>query len=535
MPHFALSLCRRLAGVGLVVSLFLALAASFPAHASAASKTGCTAPTRAAKIVSLRLFSGQLKPARAKFFRQHKRARTRRAFVAGQQRRLTALKRAVARCSTSAASAVPEVAPDPEPTACSPSLYSAPYVEMNEGTTNAALPLQPGAEIRAVMLFVDFPNVQSSQSTTALYDRLVPRSRSWFNEVSYGRVQLDVTPADRWYRMPHSIGSYDLADGISWEEHYDYMRDAIAAADADIDFSRYEVVYVTAAKGTPIERSPAFHAYAGSGIRVDGTEIRAGSTFFEDTHSDARYAANVLIHETGHILGLPDLYDVPNPNFWTAFRFAGSWDMMSWNDPGGHFLAWEKWKLGWLEPSELTCLDQPGQLTTTISPLARAGGLKAIVVKTGLSSAFVIEARRRIGEDSRLCETGVLVYSVDAMVRTGYGPVRVHPAQRDSGGDMLNRCGPLNNATFDSARGEVDLFVDEAAGLRVKVLSSSAKGYRVRVTRTSFAAQGMPASAATQEANSMQTQGSLAPPQSPFFAVSLPFGTGWDLGSPFDA
>ncbi len=73
--------------------------------------------------------------------------------------------------------------------------------------------------------------------------------------------------------------------------------------------------------------------------------------------------------------------------------------MMSWNDPGGHFLAWQKWKLGWLDPSQLTCLDEPGEVTTTITPLERSGGLKAIVVPTGLSSAYVIEARKRIGED----------------------------------------------------------------------------------------------------------------------------------------
>lgn len=529
MPHFALPLCRRLAGVGLATCLFLALAASFPTHASAASKSGCTTQTRAAKIVSLRLFKGQIKPARATFFRRHKRARKRRSFVAGQQRRLRALKHAVARCGAVGASAVPEAAPDPEPKACSPSLYSAPYTEMNEGTTNSELPLKPGARIRAVMLFVDFPNLHSSQSTTTLYDRLIPRSRSWFNEVSYGRVQLDVTPVNRWYRMPHSIGSYGLADGISWEEHHHYMGDAIAAADADFDFSGYDVVYVMAAKGTPVERSPAFHAYLGSGIHADGTELRYGSTFFEDTHLDARYAANVLIHETGHLLGLPDLYDVPDPRFWSLFRFAGGWDMMSWNDPGGHFLAWQKWKLGWLEPSELTCLEGPGQLTTTISPLERTGGLKAIVVQTGISSAYVVEARKRIGQDSGLCEDGVLIYSVDASVRTGYGPVRVQRAQRDIGGDALNRCGPLNNATFDSARGEVDLFVDDAAGLRVKILSSSARGYRVRVTRTSLAAQGLPEGDFVQGADGVQTQGSLAPPQSPFSAVSFPFGTGWDL------
>jgi M6 family metalloprotease-like protein len=521
---------RRLAGVGLATGLALAVAASFPSHASAASGAGCSVQKHAARIVSLTLFKGQIKPAQAAFFRTHKRARTRHAFAAGQQRRLTALKRAVARCGTSGANAVPEAVPDPQPPPCSPSLYSAPYTEMNEGTTNAALPLRPDGRIRAVMLFVDFSDLHSSESTGALYNRLVPRSRAWYNEVSYGRIQLDVTPVNRWFRMPHSLGSYGLGDGISWPEHHAYMADAIGAANPDVDFSAYNVVYVVAAKGTSVERSPAFQAYPGSGIQADGTELRYGATFFEDTRSDARYAANVLIHETGHILGLPDLYDVPNPTFWSLFRYAGGWDMMSWNDPGGHFLAWEKWKLGWLDASQLTCLQGPGELTTTISPIERAGGLKAIVVPTGLSSAYVIEARKRIGEDTPLCEDGVLIYSVDASVHSGYGPVHVRAAQRDNTtGDAFNRCGPLYNATFDSKKGEVAHFTDDDAGVTVQVLSSNKNGYRVHVSRTSFATQGQ-SDRLVQGPVSVQSQDSLAPPQAEFSAVSFPFGVGWDLG-----
>ncbi len=529
MRYPALPLPRRLAGVCVAAGLALAIGAAFPAHASAASRKGCTVPTRAARIVSLQLFKSQLKPARAAFFRRHKRPRARHAFLIGQQRRLTALKRAVARCGTSGANAVPEGALDPPTPPCSPSLYSAPYTEMNEGTTNAALPLRPGAQIRAVMLFVDFPDLHSSESTATIYSRLVPRSRAWFNEVSYGRAQLDVAPVQQWFRMPHNLRSYGLADGISWLEHHDYMADAIHAADSQFDFSPYDVVYVVAAKGTSIERSPAFQAYPGSGIQADGRELRYGATFFEDTKLDGRYAANVLIHETGHILGLPDLYDVPNPTYWSLFRFSGGWDMMSWNDPGLHFLAWEKWKLGWLDASQLTCLTEPGEVTTTIAPLERAGGLKAIVVPTGISSAYVVEARKRIGQDARLCDDGVLVYSVDASVRSGYGPVRVRAAQRDAHGEAFNRCGPLYNAPFDRASGEVARFTDDSAGITVQVLSSSANGYRVRVTRTSLVPQGQPDGGAQAVAGSSQD---LAPPQAPFSAISLPFGLGWDLGPP---
>ena len=423
---------------------------------------------------------------------------------------------------------MPDANPDPAPPPCSPSLYSAPNTGLNEGTTNAALPLRPAGRIPAVMLFVDFSDLHSTESTTALYNRLVPHSRDWYTEVSYGHVHLSVTPIRHWLRMPRSLSAYGLGDGISWPEHRDYLADAIAAADNEVDFSRYQIVYVVAAEGTHVERSPAFEAYPGSGIQADGGEVRYGATFFDDTRSDPSYAANVFVHETGHVFGLPDLYDVPNPTYWRLFRYAGGWDMMSWNGPGAHFLAWEKWKLGWLGPSQLTCVEGRGELTTTISPLERAGGLKAVVVPTGISSAFVVEARKRIGQDAGLCEDGILVYSVDAGVRSGYGPVRIFAAQRDTNSDLRDRCGPQYNAPFDRASGEVSRFEDASAGLSVQVLSSRKSGYRVKVTRSSLAPpQGeadLPAPA--------ESQASLAPPQPPYFAASFLVGLDWGLSVP---
>ena len=525
MQHAALPLpSRRLVGVALITGLALALAALLqPARASAAN--GCSSQARSARTISLRVFEHGVSPARAAFFRTHKQARARRVFAAGQRKRLAQLKRAVARCSTSTTSGVPERNPDPPPPPCSPSLYSAPNTEMNEGTTNMALPLRAAGEVSAVMLFVDFSDLHATESTTVLHDRLVPHSRAWYEEVSYGRVHLGVTAVSHWLRMPRSLREYGLGDGITWPEHRSYIADAVAAAESEVDFSRYQIVYVVAAKNTHVERSPAFQAYPGSGIEVDGRELRFGATFFDDTRSDSRYAANVFIHETGHIFGLPDLYDVPNPTYWRLFRYAGGWDMKSWNEPGGHFLAWEKWKLGWLDPSQLTCVKGPGELTTTIAPLERPGGLKAVIVPTGISSAFVVEARKRIGQDARLCDDGVLVYSVDAAVRSGSGPVRVYAAQRDQDGELRDRCGPLYNAPYDRAKGEVARFNDASAGLSVQVLSSGANGYRVKVTRTSLAPQGQPDVVVPDDGNDV----SFAPPQPPYFAASFLLGIGWDL------
>jgi M6 family metalloprotease-like protein len=527
--HAAQSSACRLVVLGLATGLALAVTAVLPARASAAPSPICSSQKQAARAIALRFYSGRMKASRTAFFRRHKSPRARQAFVAAQQRRLASLRAAVRNCNRSRGSGVPEGVSDPPTTPCSPTLYSAPYTEMNEGTTHSVLPLRPDGQVRAVMLFVDFPQLPASESMNALYDRLVPAARNWFTEVSYDRLRLDVAPVWRWFRMPHPIGSYGLADGFSWEEHHDYIGDAVAAADNEVDFSQYQVIYVVAPKGSRIERSPAFHAYAGSGIKVDGNELRAGATFFEDTRFAARYAANVLIHETGHILGLPDLYDVPNPTYWSLFRFAGGWDMMSWNDPGTHFLAWNKWKLGWLDSAQLTCLDGPGELTTTITPLERPGGLKAVVLPTGPSSAYLVEARRQIGEDSGLCDTGVLVYSVDAGIRSGYGPVRVHAAQRDTSSDLVDRCGPLYNAPFDKAKGEVATFQDASAGFSVRVLSSGTNGYRVHVTRTSLNTESLEANAnVASPGEGSVSESTLAPPFQ-LLPAPFPFGIGWDL------
>jgi M6 family metalloprotease-like protein len=525
----ALSSGGRRVVLWLAIVLGLALSAALPARAPAATSPVCGSLEQASRVIALRVYSGQMKAQRAAFFRRHKSPRARKAFLDGQRKKRNSLRARVRACKRSPGRGVTERAGDPPTAPCSPRLYSAPYTEMNEGTTHSALPLRPNGQIRAVMLFVDFPGLPGSESMSALHDRMVPAAREWFTEVSYGRVRLDVTPILRWHRMPQPMGAYRLADGISWEEHKEYIGDAVRAADSQVDFSRYDVVFVVAPKGSGIERSPAFHAYPGSGIEADGKELRFGSTFFEDTRSSAEYAANVLIHETGHILGLPDLYVESTSNYWSLFRFAGSWDVMSWNDPGTHFLAWNKWKLGWLDSSQLTCLDGPGELTATITPLAREGGLKAVVLPMGPSSAFVVEARRKIGKDSGLCDTGVLVYSVDSTVRSGHGPVRVRSAQQDTSSPLIDRCGPLYNAPFDKAQGEVATFEDASAGVSVRVLSSDASGYRVQVTRSSLNTQAVPVSSSLPGGGEVTVgEGSLAPPLR-LLPAPLLFGIGWDL------
>ena len=212
------------------------------------------------------------------------------------------------------------------------------------------------------------------------------------------------------------------------------------------------------------------------GYAVDGVAMR------QMVGSDGQVKPEVLVREILIATGLPTLVDAsvsgssPARNAW-----AGGWDSMSERGRGRHVVAWHKWKQGWLDASQLRCVSAPGVVEETLAPLETPGGVKAVVVQTGASTAHVVEVRKRIGQDSALCDEGVLVYTVDALVPLGAGPLRVKGGQNGSDADKLLRCGPLYDAPLDLGPGEVPAYED--AVLKVEVLATDGASYRVRVTR----------------------------------------------------
>src|SRR5204862_439379 len=107
---------------------------------------------------------------------------------------------------------------------------------------------------------------------------------------------------------------------------------------------------------------------------------------------------------------------------------------------------WDKWRMGWLTDSQVRCVTATSRADFVLSPLGRRGGVKAVVLRTGLRTAVVAEYRTRSGLDAGQCSSGVLIYKVNAGLASGAGPVRVSDARRvsSSGG----KCGALGDAAY---------------------------------------------------------------------------------------
>ncbi|OQD55490.1 peptidase M6 [Streptomyces phaeoluteigriseus] len=387
-------------------------------------------------------------------------------------------------------------APAAEPFSATPCALKRTDAHHSEGldTWNTAYP-RPARALDAVMIFLSFPDWVPMVPPAELAADHFPATTRYFQQASYGRFTLRAHPLKRWIRMPKPSTDYAIRRDWNAEHRGTYLRDALAAADGQVDFSRYDVVYLVADPDAPGVDSDATKVVnMDTPLRADGTDIRRIVTVFEQHPPDRL----VLAHETGHVFDLPDLYHRPTDGKGDWDTHVGDWDLM-----GSQFglapdlFAWHKWKLGWLEPRQVVCVPRGTPTRLTLEPLGAGpdvpvslasgspafglgNGTKLAVVRTGAASALAFEARGRIGNDRSSCRSGVLVYRVRSGAESGRGPVEVvdaHPATDACWGDSVYP--PLADAPV----GPGESFTVPGEDVRVDVEGRTAAGaWTVRIT-----------------------------------------------------
>jgi M6 family metalloprotease-like protein len=432
----------------------------------------CTAAQKAQRQAALSAYLRRMSAERRAYFKAHRGSKQRKAFVRRQQARLKAL-RAAAACSVPAPPVLSEGAPCAAQLAQNEQAASfergVGYPFLNEGPTTRDGSLSAQTPVQALVIPVDFSDRPASADPRSLGNAATSQL-GFFDDASYGRFSVTATVLGRWYRMPRPAGGYG-----SWFDPVggarDLVADATAVADADVDFSKVDFVFLLT-PNFPQSGNPAWSVFPGRGVVRDGKELRH-ATFLAEALTGGAQVAYVANHELTHSLGLPDVYYEIDPvAHVAAFDAVGIWDPMS--EPGAHhFLAWHKWKLGWVDPAQVACVSSPGSVADTLSPLESKGGLKMVVAQTSPSTAYVVEARRRLGRDADICTEGVLVYTVDSQRGNARGSIFIKSAS-PGGTTSSSGCG----APFAARTAYED------AALKVEVLADRSDGsFDVRVTR----------------------------------------------------
>lgn len=182
-----------------------------------------------------------------------------------------------------------------------------------------------------------------------------------------------------------------------------------------------------------------------------------------------------IMHELGHVLGLPDLYDYEfarDHKRWSvrASRFVGSWDLMGRapsdeTNTRPHPMAWTKSLAGWIEPMDWS----ESRSRYVVGP-----GAGAVRVPVGPGEWMYVEGRLRQGFDAALSSEGVLVSVANERLPEGRGPLRLVVPTRGSAG---RRRPVLGDAALQPQ--ETCAF----GNVTVSVLSRTPHGFDVSIVR----------------------------------------------------
>jgi len=274
--------------------------------------------------------------------------------------------------------------------------------------------------VRPLVLLVDFADrphaspIGDNTAVEALFFGAGPSVSGYWSEVSYGRFALGrpstVNPANPdvvgWLRagvdFASSITSAASIAGVQTTNVRTLIRDVIAGLPPGFDFSPYvrasdntvaAVIVVhpgTGAEDTgdllvdPYSHTAEVESISAGPYAIRDYTIVPSRQFYNDptprdlaTGIDANPADDpligigVIVHEMGHLLGLPDLYPTATAGQTTGvYSGVGVFDLMGYGLWGGtalmradnpaHPSAWSKAELGWLTPTILSATQPSG-------------------------------------------------------------------------------------------------------------------------------------------------------------------------------
>ncbi|MFT3691625.1 MAG: hypothetical protein QM831_00705 [Kofleriaceae bacterium] len=319
--------------------------------------------------------------------------------------------------------------------------------------------------VRVGVVFVDFSDAVASKTPQQAFSIISPGAEQFYAGVSYGKMTLAFDPYFAWLRMSKPTSGYNWGS-LTFASHKAYIQEAIDLAGTNIDFSHDDAVLVISNPDSmAFANGPTLTANPGDGYTASGKTFNNAVTSGGDLEYWGSYWFN---HEFGHAMALADLYDYDMPTNPPTLHYVGDYSIMgNIAGPGREYLGWERWLLGWLDDTQVTCAPMTGSTTAVLTPIEATSGAKMMVAPLDASSALVVELRTKTGYDTGLTSEGLLVYVVAPALGSGHGVVKVLPIDDSD----LTKLGVLLQPTHALTYGGVTVTfsASDAAGAHVTI------------------------------------------------------------------
>jgi M6 family metalloprotease-like protein len=335
---------------------------------------------------------------------------------------------------------------------------------------------------QSILVFlVEFTDVKHTSSFNEIINKLNVMNE-YFIEVSYGIISLNVFMNSSWILLPVNMAYYghDVNNPGNEPNAWKLVYDILSKMDPFYDYSKYDhFMIIHSGEDQAISNPTTLSSDIWSSFLIFDTPYRSdeGALIYGGMIVSEKDPVGAFAHEFGHSLGLPDLYDITNsdPN-----DFVGKWDLMSkgsWNGiPYGtspaHLSVWCKIKLGWIQSNQLLIINKEESAIVDVVPIeVKTSGIQAIKLPITTNKYYLLEFRKKIGFDSYLPSSGILIYYCDDTIQSGYGPVRL----KDANPSTIT----LDDASFDVNQ----CFLDETNNVYIKIISKDLNSFRIKIDR----------------------------------------------------
>ena len=266
-------------------------------------------------------------------------------------------------------------------------------------------------------------------------DGAIGSVKDFYNEVSYGNINIEST-VSQWVNLPNTAAFYGAGNPDANSRQM--VIDAINALDAvGFDFSTMDGNADGEVDGLDIIHSGGGQEFSGNSanyiwshqwelaapVTKDGVTMQLYHTEAERRGWDSVPSSQglarvgVICHETGHFLGLPDLYDYDGDSEGLGdfcLMAGGSWNGTNGTSPA-HPSAYCKSRLGWVTPVTISAsgsysLPRIEDSDTAMYKFSGAG--------FPATEYFLMENKQGFGFDAALPGTtrGILIWHVDEAI-----------------------------------------------------------------------------------------------------------------------